>query len=59
MSPHTVTFFTCRIPFLPRWSLASQVDTALSFLHRVPLLIPYMLHVSVAFRIWLLGRLKG
>lgn len=29
----------CRIPSLPRWSLASQVDTALSFLHQVYLFI--------------------
>jgi hypothetical protein len=42
MSPHTATFslhLPCRIPPLPRWSLASQVDTTPSFLHQVPLLI--------------------
>jgi hypothetical protein len=42
MSPHTAGFslhLPCLIPSLPRWSLASQVETTLSFLYQVPLLI--------------------
>jgi hypothetical protein len=34
-----IFLYTCLFQSLPRWSLASQVDTALSFLHQVPLLI--------------------
>jgi hypothetical protein len=51
--------YTCRIPIPASLVFSKSSRHGAIFPSSGPFTYSYMLHVSVAFRIWLLGRFKG